>query len=125
MRVPVSSQPTGYQALDPAIPFAKAAGIGHVHTHQLRHTLATRAINRGMSLEAIAAMLSHKTLRMTLVYARASGSLSGAPRSVSMGDLLRADEGRWSDAGLLSVTQVEGPGRLARTVVGGRHRTRG
>ena len=49
---------------------AKAAGIGHVHPHQLRHTLATQAINRGMSLEALAAMLGHKTLRMTLVYAR-------------------------------------------------------
>ncbi len=49
---------------------SKAAGIGHVHPHQLRHTLATQAINRGMSLEAVAAMLGHKTLRMTLVYAR-------------------------------------------------------
>lgn len=49
---------------------AKTAGIGHVHPHQLRHTFATQAINRGMSLEAIAAMLGHKTLRMTLVYAR-------------------------------------------------------
>jgi integrase len=49
---------------------AKAARIGHVHPHQLRHTLATQAINRGMSLEAVAAMLGHKTLRMTLVYAR-------------------------------------------------------
>ena len=34
---------------------AKRAGIGHVHPHQLRHTLATQAINRGMRLEAIAA----------------------------------------------------------------------
>jgi integrase len=49
---------------------ANQAGIGHVHPHQLRHTLATQAINRGMSLEAVAAMLGHKTLRMTLVYAR-------------------------------------------------------
>jgi len=49
---------------------ATTAGIGHIHPHQLRHTLATQAINRGMSLEAIAAMLGHKTLRMTLVYAR-------------------------------------------------------
>jgi len=31
---------------------ATAAGIGHVHPHQMRHTLATQAINRGMSLEA-------------------------------------------------------------------------
>ena len=28
---------------------AHAAGIGHVSPHQLRHTLATQAINRGMS----------------------------------------------------------------------------
>jgi len=49
---------------------AGRAGIGHVHPHQLRHTLATQAINRGMRIEAIAAMLGHRTLRMTLIYAR-------------------------------------------------------
>ena len=31
----------------------RAAGLPHMHPHQLRHTLATQAINRGMSLEAI------------------------------------------------------------------------
>ena len=40
------------------------------HPHQLRHTLATQAINRGMSLEAIAAMLGHRSLDMTLRYAK-------------------------------------------------------
>jgi integrase/recombinase XerD len=49
---------------------AHEAGIGHVTAHQLRHTLATQAINRGMSLDAIAALLGHKTLAMTMVYAR-------------------------------------------------------
>jgi integrase len=49
---------------------ARTAGIGHVHPHQLRHTLATQAINRGMRLEAIAALLGHRSLRMTMVYAR-------------------------------------------------------
>jgi hypothetical protein len=52
------------------ISVATAAGIGHVTPHQLRHTLATQAINRGMSLEAIAALLGHKSMSMTLVYAR-------------------------------------------------------
>jgi site-specific recombinase XerD len=47
-----------------------AAGLTHIHPHQLRHTLATQAINRGMSIEAIAAMLGHKSLDMTLVYAK-------------------------------------------------------
>ena len=48
----------------------KAAGIGHVHPHQLRHTVATQAINRGMSLEAIAALLGHRSMDMTMTYAR-------------------------------------------------------
>ena len=49
---------------------AAAAGLPHIHPHQLRHTLATQAINRGMSLEAIAAMLGHRSLDMTLRYAK-------------------------------------------------------
>ncbi len=49
--------------------------VGHsadvdVHPHQLRHTLATQAINRGMRLEAIAALLGHRSMEMTLTYAR-------------------------------------------------------
>ncbi len=51
---------------------AKRAGIGHVHPQQLRHTLATQSINRGMSLEAIAALLGHRSMDMTLTYARIS-----------------------------------------------------
>jgi site-specific recombinase XerD len=47
-----------------------AAGLPHLHPHQLRHTLATQAINRGMSLEAIAAMLGHRSMDMTLRYAK-------------------------------------------------------
>jgi site-specific recombinase XerD len=49
---------------------ATAAGLPHIHPHQLRHTLATQAINRGMSLEAIAAMLGHRSMDMTLRYAK-------------------------------------------------------
>jgi hypothetical protein len=51
---------------------ARRAGVGHVHPHQLRHTLATQAVNRGMSLEAIAALLGHRSMDMTLTYARIS-----------------------------------------------------
>jgi site-specific recombinase XerD len=49
---------------------ARAAGVPGVHPHRLRHTLATQAINRGMPLEAIAALLGHRTMEMTLIYAR-------------------------------------------------------
>jgi len=48
----------------------QAAGVPGVHPHRLRHTLATQAINRGMRLEAIAALLGHRKMEMTLIYAR-------------------------------------------------------
>jgi site-specific recombinase XerD len=48
----------------------RAAGVSGVHPHRLRHTLATQAINRGMRLEAIAALLGHRKMEMTLIYAR-------------------------------------------------------
>ena len=50
---------------------SKEAGIKeHVSPHRLRHTLATLAINRGMPLESIAALLGHRSLSMTMTYAR-------------------------------------------------------
>ena len=49
---------------------AQAAGVAGVHPHRLRHTLATQAINRGMRLEAIAALLGHQKMEMTLIYAK-------------------------------------------------------
>ena len=36
-----------------------------VTPHRLRHALATRLINQGISLEALRKLLGHKTLRMT------------------------------------------------------------
>jgi site-specific recombinase XerD len=48
---------------------ARRVGV-RAHPHQLRHTLATQAINRGMPLEAIASLLGHRSMDMTLVYAR-------------------------------------------------------
>jgi site-specific recombinase XerD len=48
----------------------RAAEVPGVHPHRLRHTLATQAINRGMRLEAIAALLGHRKMEMTLIYAR-------------------------------------------------------
>jgi hypothetical protein len=49
---------------------ARAAGVPGVHPHRLRHTPATQAINRGMRLEAIAALLGHQKMEMTLINAR-------------------------------------------------------
>jgi site-specific recombinase XerD len=73
---------------------AKAASIGHVYPHQLRHTLATQAINSGMRLEAISQLLGHKTLEMTAIYARiADRTVADEYRAVSQRiDALYASE---------------------------------
>ena len=49
-------------ATDRSWPQSAGPRLGHVHPHHLRHTLATQAINRGMRLEAIAALLGHRPL---------------------------------------------------------------
>jgi len=61
----------------------RTAGVPGVHPHRLRHTLATQAINRGMRLEAIAALLGHRKTEMTLIYARIANrsSPTNTPRS--------------------------------------------
>jgi site-specific recombinase XerD len=64
-----------------------AAGLPHYHPHQLRHTLATQAINRGMSLEAIAAMLGHKSLDMTLRYANSQELHQTGELNTALGQL--------------------------------------
>ena len=54
---------------------ARRAGVDGVHPHKLRHTLATQAVNRGMSIEAIAALLGHRSLDMTMRYAKISNKI--------------------------------------------------
>jgi integrase len=49
---------------------ATAAGIGHVTTHQLRHTYATALVNAGVSLQALMAILGHVSAEMSLRYGR-------------------------------------------------------
>lgn len=48
----------------------EAAGIGHVTSHQLRHTFATAMVNAGVSLQALMALLGHVSAEMSLRYGR-------------------------------------------------------
>ncbi len=59
---------------------AKRAGItSNVHPHRLRHTFATQAINRGMTIDVIAALLGHRSLDMTRRYAQISNRVVTTP----------------------------------------------
>jgi site-specific recombinase XerD len=52
--------------------FACAAGVTSLTPHRLRHTLATRLLNRGMAVTRIQKLLGHKHLNTTMIYARVS-----------------------------------------------------
>jgi integrase len=49
---------------------ARAAGLGHVVPHQLRHTYATAMVNAGVSLQALMALLGHVSADMSLRYGK-------------------------------------------------------
>jgi integrase len=52
----------------------RAAGLIDFHFHDLRHTWASQAAMRGMDVQTIAAVLGHKTLRMTQRYSHLSSA---------------------------------------------------
>ncbi|OLT18144.1 integrase [Serinicoccus sp. CUA-874] len=61
----------GQQALRAELDHAaEAAGLGHVTSHQLRHTYATALVNAGVSLQALMALLGHASAEMSLRYGR-------------------------------------------------------
>lgn len=61
----------GQQALRLELDRAAAeAGLGHLTSHQLRHTFATAMVNAGVSLQALMALLGHVSAEMSLRYGR-------------------------------------------------------
>ncbi|MDA8381375.1 MAG: tyrosine-type recombinase/integrase [Actinomycetota bacterium] len=49
---------------------AGEARLGHVTSHQLRHTFATALVNAGVSLQSLMALLGHVSAEMSLRYGR-------------------------------------------------------
>jgi integrase len=44
----------------------KAAGVGHVCFHSMRHTFATRCVETGMDVTTLSRLLGHSSVKMTL-----------------------------------------------------------
>lgn len=49
-------------------------GVNDVHPHRFRHTFATTALNRGISLEHVQIMLGHANIDTTLLYAKVANA---------------------------------------------------
>lgn len=47
----------------------KCLGLGRVHPHKFRRTLATKAIDKGMPIEQVQVLLGHKKIDTTMRYA--------------------------------------------------------
>lgn len=66
-RLPVGAEPIRPDVLTKfTIRAAKAAGVGHVHLHQLRHFSATQAIGAGFDPVTVASRLGHADPSITL-----------------------------------------------------------
>lgn len=67
------------------------AGVEHATAHCLRHSIATHLVASGMSLEAVARMLGHRSLETTKRYAHVGADSVGAgevmPDDVAAGDV--------------------------------------
>ncbi|QLQ24643.1 MAG: tyrosine-type recombinase/integrase [Dechloromonas sp.] len=48
----------------------RRAGIAHGRAHALRHTLACRLVNSGVSIKEVADVLRHRSLNISLIYAK-------------------------------------------------------
>ena len=65
-------------ALDTAIFRTSGTTLGARGTHALRHTLACRLVNQGVSIKEVADVLRHRSLNTSMIYAKLDhGALAG------------------------------------------------
>jgi site-specific recombinase XerD len=74
--------------------WGKLCGVS-ASPHRLRHTLATRLINRGMSLESLRKLLGHKHLRTTQQYARVYDATVREQFETAMAKIVGIGVGDW------------------------------
>src|SRR5690625_3620306 len=96
---------------------AALAGLGHVTSHQLRHTYATALVNAGVSLQALMALLGHASAEMSLRYGRLFDSTVRTEYERAL-DLAKEQARAQAPAGSPGPS---GPIRLPLTVITGGH----
>ena len=72
---------------------AKAAGLGRIGWHVLRHTYATHLVSLGASLRAVQDLLGHSDIRTTMRYAHLSPDVRERAVSLLDGKLMANQDG--------------------------------
>jgi len=76
---------------------ARRAGIPHVHQHRLRHTFATALRELGVPLDRIQELLGHKSITMTMRYAKATPTqLEGAMATLGESNAFKSFDANFS-----------------------------
>jgi len=89
----------------------RRAGIAHVRFHDLRHTFATRLVQRGVDLYRVQRLLGHKTSLMTQRYAHHS------PESLREGVRVLEDAEPVSGSTNLAQTRKAGLGKVHKSLM--------
>jgi integrase len=63
----------------------KRSGITGLRFHDLRHTAATRMIERGVNIAAVSRLLGHADIKTTMRYSHPNNSLKEAVESLNDG----------------------------------------
>ena len=89
----------GLKTLGTSFPQAReAAGLPHVHFHDLRHTYASRLVQGGVTLYDVMHLMGHKSLRMVQRYAHLAPDYQKGALKV----LNRAPGNGWHDLGTVA-----------------------
>lgn len=96
--------------------YARAAGIGEVTPHTLRHAFALNLIGQGMDLRGVQELLGHANLSTTQMYRRLQRTPAGAA------DHEPAPDGAGSTAGGLGADEVGSAANPALEGAAGRQR---
>ena len=101
----------------------KEAGIEDVRVHDLRHTVASQAVAKGVALPTVARMLGHSDPKMTLRYAHVSdrdveaaaeriGKVIETAMETGRAPPLRRPEPSPNDRTVMAQSQASGDGGL-------------
>ncbi len=92
----------------------RRAGLDDVRIHDLRHSAASDALNAGVSLEVVSAILGHRSFRTTQRYAHLANSVAREGTAKMTRAILRSSNRRLARGGEAGAPRCRGPRNAQR-----------